>query len=317
MSDTRTTIDSLRIFTGTANPALARRIADAVGVSLSAVEVGRFSDGEINVQIQDNIRGCDVFIVQPTFPPADHLMELLIMVDAARRASADRVTAVMPYFGYARQDRKDKPRAPISAKLVANLITIAGADRVLTMDLHSAQIQGFFDIPMDHLYAQPVLCGHFASLRIPDLVVAAPDAGGIKMARAYGKRLGASLALVNKRRTGPDVSETMEIVGDVNGKNVLLVDDLISTAGTIKHAAVELRRRGARDIYATCTHACFSGDAIENLLAAELKQLVVTDTIPKVAPELGATLAVLSVGELMGESVLRIHEERSLSDLFE
>lgn len=307
----------LRLFTGTANPRLAARIAAAIGVPLGEVTVSRFSDGEISVQIKENIRGCDVFIVQPTYPPAEYLMELLIMIDAARRASADRVTAVIPYFGYARQDRKDKPRAPITAKLVANLISIAGANRVLTMDLHSAQIQGFFDLPLDHLYAQPVLAAHFAKLRIPDLAVAAPDAGSIKMARAYAKRLDASLALVNKRRTGDDVSETMEIVGEVEGKNVLLVDDLISTAGTIKNAARELRKRGARDIYATCTHPCFSGPAMRNLKAAGLKQLVVTDTIPQTAGPLRGTLKVLSVGDLMGEALLRIHEARSLSDLFE
>jgi ribose-phosphate pyrophosphokinase len=317
MSDTLTGRESLRIFTGNASPALAQRIADHIGIPLGAIEVGRFSDGEIKVQIKENIRGCDVFIVQSTFPPAEHLMELLIMIDAARRASADRVSAVIPYFGYARQDRKDKPRAPITAKLVANLITVAGAERVLTMDLHSAQIQGFFDIPFDHLYAQPVLAKHFAKLAIADLVVAAPDAGSIRMARAYSKRLSASLALVNKRRTGTDISETMEIVGDVSGKNVLLVDDLISTAGTIRNAAVELRKRGARDVYATCTHPCFSGPALTNLGLAGLKQLVVTDTIPQAAAELGPAFHVLSVGEVMGEAVLRIHEKRSLSDLFE
>ncbi|MBM3318658.1 MAG: ribose-phosphate pyrophosphokinase [Candidatus Eisenbacteria bacterium] len=308
---------TLKVFTGTANPKLAGRIAAHLGVPLGELAVSRFSDGEINVQIKENIRGCDVYIVQPTYPPAEHLMELLIMIDAARRASADRVTAVIPYFGYARQDRKDRPRAPISAKLVANLITVAGANRVLTMDLHSAQIQGFFDIPLDHLYAQPVLAAHFAALRIPDLTVAAPDAGSIKLARAYAKRLGASLALVNKRRTGDDLSETMEIVGDVAGRNVLLVDDLISTAGTIKNAARELRRRGALDVYATCTHPCFSGPALARLKAARLKRLVVSDTIPQTAAGLRGTFKVLSVGELMGEAVLRIHESRSLSDLFD
>jgi len=309
-------IDSLRVFSGNANQELARCVAKHVGVPLGEVDVGRFSDGEINVQVKENIRGCDVFIMQPTHPPAENLMELLIMIDAARRASADRVTAVIPYFGYARQDRKDRPRAPISAKLVANLITIAGADRVLTMDLHSAQIQGFFDIPFDHLYAQPVLARYFRELRIPNLVVAAPDVGAVKVARAYSKRLDASLAVVNKRRASADASETMEIIGSVDGKNVLLIDDLISTAGTIRNAAKALRERGARDVYAGCTHPCFSGPAIENLKAAELKELLVSDTIPVAREGLGDCLHVLSVGDLFGEAIVRIHEERSLSGLF-
>ena len=310
-------VDSLRLFSGNANPALAERMAGYAGVPLGKLELGRFSDGEINVQIQDDIRGCDVFIIQPTFAPAENLMELLIMIDAARRASADRVTAVIPYFGYARQDRKDKPRAPISAKLVANLITIAGADRVLTMDLHSPQIQGFFDIPFDHLYAAPILSQHYRNLNLENLVVAAPDVGAVKMARAYSKRLGASLAVINKRRASPDSSEVTEIIGEVDGRNVLLIDDLISTAGTIKNASLALQARGAVSVRAGCTHACFSGPAIENLLAARLQELVVTDTIPVSASELGGRLRVLSAGDLFGEAVVRIHEERSLSGLFD
>jgi ribose-phosphate pyrophosphokinase len=309
-------LDSLRVLSGGANPALAKRIAGYLGVSLSAVEATRFADGEINLQIQENIRGCDVFMIQPTFPPAENLLELLIMIDAARRASADRVTAVIPYFGYARQDRKDRPRAPISAKLVANLITTAGADRVLTMDLHSAQIQGFFDIPFDHLYAGPVITRHFQQKRIPDLVVACPDVGGAKMARGYATRLDTSLAVVNKRRTSADVSEALEIIGEVEGMNVLLVDDLISTAGTLKNAAMALRARGAREIFACATHACFSGSALENLAAGDLKQVVITDTVPQDEDELGDRYHILSVGDLIGEAVLRIHEERSLSSLF-
>lgn len=309
-------LDSLRVFSGGANPGLARRIASYLGISLGEVETSRFADGEINVQIQENIRGCDVFMVQPTFPPAENLLELLIMIDAARRASADRVTAVIPYFGYARQDRKDRPRAPISAKLVANLITTAGADRVLTMDLHSAQIQGFFDIPFDHLYAGPVITRYFQMKRIPDLVVACPDVGGAKMARGFATRLDTSLAVVNKRRTSADVSEAMEIIGDVDGKNVLLVDDLISTAGTLKNAALALRARGAREVYAGATHACFSGRALENLAEGELEQVVITDTLPQDQEKLGHRYKILSVGDLIGEAVLRIHEERSLSSLF-
>jgi ribose-phosphate pyrophosphokinase len=310
-------VDSLRLFSGNANPALAERMAAYAGVPLGKIEVGRFSDGEINVQIQEDIRGCDVFVIQPTFAPAENLIELLIMIDAARRASADRVTAVIPYFGYARQDRKDKPRAPISAKLVANLITVAGADRVLTMDLHSPQIQGFFDIPFDHLYGSPLLARHFRELAIPDLVVAAPDVGAVKMARAYAKRLGAALAVINKRRATPDASEVTEIIGDVDGRNVLLIDDLISTAGTIKNASLALKERGARRVFAGCTHACFSGPAMQNLQAAGLQEIVVTDTIPLKAGELGDHLRVLSAGDLFGEAVVRIHEERSLSGLFD
>jgi ribose-phosphate pyrophosphokinase len=310
-------IDSLRVFSGTANPALAARMASRIGVPLGKIEVTRFADGEIHVQILENIRGCDVFIIQPTMPPADYLMELLIIIDAARRASADRVTAVIPYFGYARQDRKDRPRAPISAKLVANLIAVAGADRVVTMDLHSAQIQGFFDIPFDHLYARPVLGRYFDQMNWPDLVVACPDVGGVKMARAFAKRLDGSLAVVNKRRTSADVSEAMEIIGDVDGKNVLLVDDLISTAGTLKNAALALRARGAKDVYASCTHACFSEKTLENIAASELKQVIMTDTIPQDESKLDKRFKTLSVGDLFGEAVLRIHEERSLSSLFD
>jgi ribose-phosphate pyrophosphokinase len=310
-------VDSLRLFSGNANRALAERIAAYIGVGLGEIHLGRFSDGEIDVQIRENIRGCDVFVFQPTFAPAENLMELLIMVDAARRASADRVTAVIPYFGYARQDRKDKPRAPISAKLVANLITVAGADRVLTMDLHSSQIQGFFDIPFAHLSAQPVLVRHFQELKIPDLTVAAPDVGGVKIARSYAKRLDATLVVVNKRRTSADKSEAMEVIGEVDGRNVLLVDDLISTAGTIKNASQALKARGAKDVYTACTHACFSGLALKNLEAAGLKQLVITDTVPQAPDLLDGRLRILSMGDLLGEAVLRIHEERSLSGLFD
>ncbi len=310
-------IDSLRIFAGNANPTLVGRIVEKIGVPLGKVEISRFADGEINIQIRENIRGCDIFIVQPTFPPADNLMELLIMVDAARRASADRVTAVIPYFGYARQDRKDRPRAPISAKLVANLMTIAGVDRVLTMDLHSPQIQGFFDIPFDHLYAEPVLMRYFQDNPLSNPVVACPDVGGIKMARAFAKRLNSSLAVVNKRRTSADVSEAMEIIGDVDGASVLLVDDLISTAGTLKNAALELRARGAREVYACCTHPCFSNGTLENLEAAKLKQVVITDTIPQDEGRLGERFKILTVGDLFGEAILRIHEEESLTSLFD
>lgn len=310
-------MDALRIFSGSANPPLAKHIAKRIGVGLGKVALSRFADGEIGVQIQENIRGCDVFIVQPTFPPADNLVELLIMIDAARRASADRVTAVVPYFGYARQDRKDRPRAPISAKLVANLITVAGADRVLTMDLHSAQIQGFFDIPLDHIYAKRVLVGHFQKLKIENLVVVAPDMGAVKMVRAYAERLKAPLAIIDKRRPAADVSEVMEIIGDVAGRNVVLIDDLISTAGTLRNAAIALRKAGAIGVYAGATHPCFSRETKRNLAAGRFKRIVVTDTIPQERKSLGKSVRVLSVGDLFGEAILRIHEEESLSSLFE
>ena len=241
-------MDPCRIFAGNASQRLAQSICDRLQVPLGDVDVGRFEDGEVSVRFNENIRGSDVFVVQSTGAPADNLMELLVMLDAAKRASARRVTAVMPYFGYARQDRKDQPRAPISAKLVANLITVAGADRALCMDLHSAQIQGFFDIPFDHLYAAPVLIEYFAQKRIPDLIVMAPDVGGVKMARAYAKRLGADLALTDKRRPRPDSVEIMNVIGDVKGKNAVLFDDLVTTASTLCQAAEAILAAGAKDI---------------------------------------------------------------------
>lgn len=310
-------MDALRIFSGSAHPALAQRIARSIKIKLGKAKLSRFADGEISVQIQENIRGCDVFIVQPTCAPAENLLELLILIDAARRASADRVTAVIPYFGYARQDRKDRPRAPISAKLAANLITQAGADRVLTMDLHAPQIQGFFDIPLDHLYAKSVLVRHFEKLRIPNMVVVAPDLGAVKMVRSYAERLKASLAIIDKRRLSADTSEVMEIIGQVAGHNAVLIDDLISTAGTLKNAAVALRKAGALGVYAGATHPCFSKDTRRNLAAGRFKQVVVTDTISQERRALAKSVRVLSVGGLIGEAILRIHQEESLSSLFE
>jgi len=310
-------LDTLRVFSGTANPSLARQIAAYLGVELGEAEVGRFSDGEIRVRINENIRGCHVFVVQPTFAPADNLLELLIMIDAARRASAQRVTAVVPYFGYARQDRKDQPRVPITAKLVANLITVAGADRVVTMDLHSPQIQGFFDIPFDHLFAAPVLIDYFRDLAIPDLLVVAPDVGSIKMARAYAKRLGVSLALVDKRRKGVDETEVMNVIGEVKDRNVVIFDDVISTGRTIAQAARVLREYGAREVFVGATHAAFGDEAVKTLGAAPVREIVVTDSIPQPAERLGPMRArVLSVSALLGEAIRRIHEERSLSSLF-
>jgi ribose-phosphate pyrophosphokinase len=309
-------MDPCRIFAGNASRRLAQSICDRLEVPLGDAEVGRFEDGEVSVRFNENIRGSDVFVVQATGAPADNLMELLVMLDAAKRASARRVTAVLPYFGYARQDRKDQPRAPISAKLVANLITVAGADRVLCMDLHSAQIQGFFDIPFDHLYAAPVLIDHFAHKQIPDLVVMAPDVGGVKMARAYAKRLSADLALVDKRRPRPDAVEIMNIIGDVKGKNAVLFDDVVTTASTLCQAAEAVRAAGARDIYAGVTHGVLSPSSHERIARSPVKELVVTDTVQHNHGTLPPKVTELSVAGLLGEAVQRIHEERSLSSLF-
>jgi ribose-phosphate pyrophosphokinase len=309
-------VDHCRIFAGNANPRLAQSICDQLGVPLGDVTVSRFEDGEVSVRFNENIRGGDVFIIQSTGAPAENLMELLIMLDAAKRASARRVTAVMPYFGYARQDRKDQPRAPISAKLVANLITVAGADRALTMDLHSAQIQGFFDIPFDHLYAAPVLIDYFAKKKIPNLLVVAPDIGSVKMARAYAKRLGADLALVDKRRPHADAVEILNIIGDVKGKNAVLFDDVVTTGGTLSQAAKAVRDRGALEVYAGVTHAVFSDATAARIDSSVISELVVTDTVRHNTVELPTKVTELSVAGLLGEAVQRIHEERSLSSLF-
>lgn len=309
-------MDPCRIFAGNASRQLAVAICEKLKVPLGDVEVSRFEDGEVSVRFNENIRGSDVFIIQSTNAPADHLMELLVMLDAAKRASARRVTAVLPYFGYARQDRKDQPRAPISAKLVANLITVAGADRALTMDLHSAQIQGFFDIPLDHLYSAPVLVDYFAQKAISDLVVVAPDIGSVKMARAYAKRLGAELALVDKRRPRADAVEVMNIIGDVEGKNAVMFDDVVTTARTLCQAATAIRARGAGDIYAGVTHGMFSPGALERIAASPIRELVVTDTVQHEPGSLPDSIRELSVAGLLGEAVQRIHEERSLSTLF-
>jgi ribose-phosphate pyrophosphokinase len=270
----------------------------------------------VSVKFNENIRGSDVFIVQSTGAPAENLMELLVMLDAAKRASARRVTAVLPYFGYARQDRKDQPRAPISAKLVANLITTAGADRALTMDLHSAQIQGFFDIPFDHLYSAPVLVEYFARKKISNLMVVAPDIGSVKMARAYAKRLGAELGLVDKRRPRPDAVEIMNIIGDVEGKNCVLFDDVVTTARTLCQAAEAIRGSGAKEIFAGVTHGVFGPGALDRIAASPIRELVITDTVNHDAMTFPANVVELSVASLLGEAVQRIHEERSLSSLF-
>ncbi len=312
-------INHLKIFTGNANPELAQKISAYLSIPLGQAVVKTFSDGEIYVEIKENVRGADVFVIQPTCPPVnDHLMELLIMVDALRRASARRITAVMPYYGYARQDRKVVPRTPITAKLVANLITVAGARRVLTIDLHAGQIQGFFDIPVDHLYAAPVLIQYLKEeFRGKDLVIVSPDAGGVERARAYAKRLDAGLAIIDKRRLRPNESEVMNVVGDVKGKVAIILDDMIDTAGTMCKAAEALDERGAKEVHGMATHPVLSGPALERIKRSPMKSVVVTDTIPlrEEAKKL-KKIKVLSVAELLGEAIRRIHNDDSVSSLF-
>jgi ribose-phosphate pyrophosphokinase len=305
------------LFSGTANRALAEAIAAEVGVPLGAAEISRFSDGELFVRLNENVRGVDVFIIQPTVPRNETLMELFLLLDAATRASASRVTAVMPYFGYARQDRKDQPRVSLAAKLVANLITTAGADRVLAMDLHAAQIQGFFDIPVDHLYAAPVFMDYFGGLDLSEFTVVAPDLGSVKMARAYANRLGVPLAIVEKRRPKANDLEVMNVIGasEVQGRHLLMIDDMIDTGMTLIKAAEKLREAGAGDIYACATHAVLSGGALDRLENSEIAQIVVTDTIAQ--PTASPKLRVLTTARLLAEAILRIHRSESLSILFE
>jgi ribose-phosphate pyrophosphokinase len=308
----------LKLFTGNSNPALAQEIADFLGIPLGEATVTTFSDGEILVRIEENVRGMDVFLVQSASDPVNkNIMELLIMLDALKRASAYRVTAVLPYYGYARQDRKDQPRVPITAKLVADLIATAGAHRVLTIDLHAGQIQGFFNIPVDHLYATPVLLDHFRQVGFDDLVVVSPDAGGVERARAFAKRLKASLAIIDKRREGPNQAKVMNIIGEVNRRNVLLLDDMIDTAGTVTQGANALRDKGAKTILAGCTHAVLSGPALDRINASPLDTLVVTNTLPLNGKEdLCRKLVSLTVAPLLGEAIKRIHDEESVSSLF-
>jgi ribose-phosphate pyrophosphokinase len=307
----------LLVFSGGANPVLGTKVCKFLGLDPGKVEISRFPDGEIDMKILEDVRGADVYVIQPTCPPVnENLMELLILIDCLRRASAERITAVIPYFGYARQDRKAEGRVPISAKLVANIITAAGATRALAIDLHAAQLQGFFDIPMDHLYAAPVLVEYFRQLNIKDLTIVSPDVGGIKMARAYAKRLNADLAIVDKRRSGPTETEVMHIIGDVEGRNVILVDDMISTATSITEAAKHCRKKGAKEIYICGTHAVLAGKAVEKLQKAPVKEVVVTDTIPTAGKEF-ANLRVLSVANLLGEAIRRIHHSESVSTLFQ
>lgn len=305
----------LAIFSGTSNPALARAIAEEYGASLGDVTIKKFSDGELYVKFEQSIRGEDIFIIQSTPPPGDNIIELLLLLDAAKRASVKRVTAVIPYFGYARQDRKDQPRVSIGSKLMANLLVQAGADRVLTMDLHAAQIQGFFDIPLDHLYASRAFIDHFTHHPIENLVVVAPDVGSLKMARAYSKKLGASLAFIDKRRPKPNQSEIMNIIGEVKGKNVLIVDDLIDTAGTLTNAASALKERGALNIIATCTHPILSGPAYQRIEDSPIDELLVTDTVPLRQPS--DKIKVLSIANIFAEAIQRIHTNDTISALFD
>lgn len=307
----------LKLFTGNANRPLAEEIADYLQIPLGEAEVGRFADKEVFVQINENVRGADVFVIQPTCPPVnDNLMELLVMIDALKRASAQRITAVLSYYGYARQDRKVQPRVPITAKLVADLLTAAGTHRVLALDLHAGQIQGFFNIPVDHLFAAPVLIDYLSKKTLSDLVVVSPDAGGVERARAIAKRLRAGLAIVDKRRDGSNVSLFMHLIGDVKGKDVVVIDDMIDTAGTLIQAVDALKREGAQRMIACGVHAILSGPAVARLEGSPLEEVVVTNSIPLPSEKRSPKLTVLSMAPLLGEAIRRIHTETSVSTLF-
>jgi ribose-phosphate pyrophosphokinase len=308
----------LTVFTGNANPSLAEEICEHLGRSLGAAEVKPFSDGEIHMQIMENVRGADVFVVQPTCTPVDrHLMEVLLMIDALKRASAERITAVLPYYGYARQDRKDRPRMPISARLVASLLERAGANRVLALDLHAAQIQGFFDVPVDHLFATPVLIDYFEALHGPKTTVVSPDAGGVERARAFAKRMDAPLAIIDKRRTEVNIAEVMHIIGEVEGQDCLIVDDLIDTAGTLVKACEALLKQGARSVRACATHAVLSGPAVERIEESDLVEVLVTNSIPLRENAANCSrIKQLSVAPLLAQAIRSIHEDGSVSTLF-
>jgi len=306
-----------KLLSGTGNRPLAEEIAKQIGVDICKATVSRFADGEIFVRIDENIRGQDVFIVQPTNPPAENVLELLLLIDAARRASAARITCVMPYYGYSRQDRKDQPRVAIGAKLMANMIETAGADRVLGIDFHQHQLQGFFDVPVDHLYAAPVLVSHYRKKQLHDPVVVAPDVGSAKMARGFAKRLNGTLAIIDKRRPSQNVSEVLNVVGEVEGKDCLIPDDMIDTAGTVTEAARALKALGARDIYVCATHALLSGPAVERLKEAPIVEVTVTDSVLIPAERRFDRLKVLSVGELLSKAIRYTHSEQSVSSLFE
>ena len=307
----------MKIFSGTANAPLARAICKSIGIELGRCNITPFPDGETFVKIEDNVRGEDVFIIQPTSPPTNHnLMELFIMIDALRRASAKRITAVVPFYGYARQDRKDQPRVPITAKLVANLLVAAGTTRILTMDLHAQQIQGFFDIPVDHLYAAPVMYEYLRRKNLTNLVVVSPDIGGLKMAHAYSQTLGVGLAIVAKRRKSATEVESMAVIGDIKGKNILLVDDLTETAGTLTQAAMLLKKKGAKAILACVSHAILSEIGVERLRKSVIDELITTDTVQR-PPIDGVKIVTLSVAGLLGEAIKRIHSNSSVNSLFE
>ncbi|PYV42536.1 MAG: phosphoribosylpyrophosphate synthetase [Acidobacteria bacterium] len=310
--------DDIKIFTGNANRPLAEEICHSLKLPLGHSSVSRFSDGEVYFQILENVRGKDVFVIQPTCRPVDTtLVELLLMIDAFKRASARRITAVLPYFGYARQDRKDKPRVPISAKLVADVLSTAGASRALTMDLHVPQIQGFFDIPVDHLFAAPVMIDYFQKLSLPDLTVVSPDAGGTERARAYAKKLNANLAIIDKRRVEANVAEVVHIVGEVEGRTTLIVDDIVDTAGTLIKSAEAIMQQGAKKVYACCTHPVLSGPAVQRIDESSLDQVVVTNSIPLSSEGTkSGKIKVLSVADLLGKAIKSIHEESSVSSLF-
>jgi len=310
--------DKFKIFSGSANPALAENICRYLGARPGRSDLGRFSDGEIYFQILENVRGADVFVVQPCSHPVDfHLMQLLMMIDAFKRASAWRITAVIPYYCYARQDRKDKPRVPISAKLVADLLETAGASRALTLDLHAPQIQGYFNVPVDHLYASPVLVEYFKNKNLGDITVVSPDAGGVERARFFAKKMDAPLAIVDKRRVDVDVSEVMHLIGDVKGRPALVIDDIIDTAGTLVKTAEALLKEGATQVYAACTHPVLSGPAVERLCCTPMEEIVVTDSVPlSEAAKKVEKIKVLSVAELLARGIRSIHEETSISELF-
>lgn len=310
-------VKELKIFCGNANRQLADEISEYLGVPLGEAKVKRFQDGEIAIEINESVRGADVFVLQPTCNPTnDNIMELLIMIDALRRASARRITPVIPYYGYARQERKSRARDPITAKLMANLITTAGADRVVTMDLHAPAIQGFFDIPVDHLPGVPILAEYFRNKGLQDIAVVSPDLGGVQRARNLSERIGASLAIIDKRRPKPNVSEIMNVIGDIQGKTVIMIDDIIDTAGTITLGAQALVDRGAKEVYACCTHAVLSGPALERLEKSVIKEVVVTNTIPLDPEHKIPKIKTLSVASLLGSAIVRIHEDLSVSKLF-
>ncbi len=308
-------MNRLKLIAGGSNKVLAEKIADYLGVELCAVELSRFGDGEIRAKINENIRGVDVFIIQSTNPPAENLMELLILNDTCYRASAERITDVIPYYGYARQDRKDQPRVPITAKLVAQLIDVSGANRVLTMDLHSAQIQGFFDIQADNLFASPVMLEHIKARNIPNLLIVSPDVGSLKMGRAFAKRLGAELAVVDKRRSAVDKTEVMNVIGDVSGRNVVILDDMISSGSTLLQAATVIMKRGAKSIIACATHPVFSGDACNKFMDSPISEVIVTNTLP-FDVNCCAKVKVVDVSGILGEAIHRIHSNESVSTLF-